>query len=309
MRRLPAIRCMMTACALAGLLTGALVAGKAQADPITFADISKEPPPKPTEIIAYGTDIDQVGELSLPDTQGMHKIVILLHGGCWQERVSGTVLMSYIAEDLRKAGYAVWNLEYRRLGGRDGGYPGTFLDVANGIDYLRTLAQKYNLDLDDVAVVGHSAGGQLAAWAAARRHLPTASPLFIYNALPIRTVVSLAGILDLKSFHDTGPAVCGGPAVIEQLIGAADRAGVDVYSDTSPAELLPISAKQIIISGSLDEIVPASFGHAYADRAKAKGGQVKVIDIQGAAHFELIAPALPAWQEIKAALLAADPVR
>jgi len=100
--------------------------------------------------------------------------------------------MAYVSEDLSRRGFAVWNIEYRRVGGAGGGYPGTFEDVGRGIDRLRTIAQAEHLDLRRVVLVGHSAGGQLALWAAARRRLPRGDRLYRPDPLPVAGVVSLA---------------------------------------------------------------------------------------------------------------------
>ena len=157
--------------------------------------------------------------------------------------------MAYLAGDLVGRGFAVWNLEYRRIGEAGGGYPGTFLDVAKGVDYLRVLAPRYDLDLRHVVLVGHSAGGHLALWAAARPRLPAASPLFTPDPLRVSGVLSLAGIGDLAAFRESGGDVCGGPSTIDALVGADRRPAPARYADTSPAALLSGRPPQVIVSG------------------------------------------------------------
>ena len=71
----------------------------------------------------------------------------------------------------KDAGIATWNIEYRRLGETGSGWPGTYLDVGRAVDHVRAIAGEHHLDLGRVAVVGHSAGGHLAMWTAARRRL------------------------------------------------------------------------------------------------------------------------------------------
>lgn len=77
----------------------------------------------------------------------------------------------YTPPHYRSLGFAVWNLEYRRIEG-GGGWPATFLDIGAGVDHLRDLAVAHNLDLNRVIVTGHSAGGHLATWVAARPNIP-----------------------------------------------------------------------------------------------------------------------------------------
>jgi acetyl esterase/lipase len=271
----------------------------AQAAPISYTDLLARPRPQPSKVASYGPAKEQMGELFLPSGKGPHPVIVLIHGGCWLAQLPGTELMDYMAADLQKRGYAVWNVEYRREGGAGGGYPGTFLDIADALDHLRVLAPGNALDLTRVVIVGHSAGGHLALWAAARRRLPQTSALYRENPLPVAAVVSLAGIADLAAYRANGPSACGGPQTIDGLVGPAGAAHPDVYADTSPAALLPLGAKQEIVSGSLDHIVPAHFAAEYTAKARAFGDNATALDIAGAGHFELIDPTSDAWKQIE----------
>jgi acetyl esterase/lipase len=281
------------------LVAFAYASGLATAGPISFTDLLARPRPAATLHAQYGTAPSQFGELWLPDGAGTHPVLLMIHGGCWRADLPGLELMAYAAEDLRQHGFAVWNVEYRRLGEPGGGYPGTFDDIADAADWLRKLADSNRLDLRNVIALGHSSGGQLALWAAARRRLPKASPLYRDNPLPIRAVISLAGIDDLSTYRAQGPPACGGPRVIDFLDGSVTRGPWDAFADTSPAEMLPIGVPQQIVSGALDPIVPAAFGHAYAAKAKAAGDSVQEVTIPDAGHFELIDPESSAFAEIR----------
>jgi acetyl esterase/lipase len=226
----------------------------------------------------------------------------MIHGGCWRADLPGLELMSYAAEDLRQRGIAVWNVEYRRLGEPGGGHPGSFEDIANAIDWLRKLAKANRLDLGNIIAVGHSSGGHLALWAAARRRLSRSSPLYRDNPLPIRGVISLAGIGDLSKYRVEGPPACGGARVIDLLVGSKSRGPWDIFADTSPAEMLPIGVPQAIISGALDAIVPVVFGRAYAAKAAVAGDSVQEITITDAGHFELIDPESSAFDKVRSVI-------
>ena len=255
--------------------------------------------PVAAQKFAYGPGTDQFGELWLPSGKGPHPVAILIHGGCWMDGSADAAQLAYIAEDLRKSGIAVWNLEYRRLGITDGGYPGTFHDIAQGIDYLRRISAQHRLDLSHVATMGHSAGGHLALWAAGRDRLKQGGPLYQKDPLRIDAAISLAGINDLAAYRVDGPA-CGGPETIDAISG-----GEDLYAMTSPAAMLPLHVPQIIVSGSEDDVVPPRFGVAYGAAAKAAGDKVDIMDIDGADHMDFINPESPAWKQVKAALLEA----
>ncbi len=279
-----AILAVMTACAPP--------AEAFAADTISFSDLLARPRAAADATIAYGLGPQQYGELWLPTGQGPFPVVVLIHGGCWQADLPGTELMDYLAADLRDRGYAVWNLEYRRIGHPGGAWPGTFADVATGLDQLRTIAGPRGLDLSRVVLVGHSAGGHLVSWAGARSGLPKDSPLWSADPLAVNGVVSLAGINDLEAFRETGPDRCGGPQTIDDLVSAASRAGQDVYADTSPARLPAPTAPVVAVSGELDPIVPPGFGPPFAARWRASE-----LTIKAAGHFELIDPTGPAWRD------------
>ncbi len=267
----------------------------ASAAPASVDDYMKQPRHAPAAVIRYGPAPAQVAELFLPKRKGPHPVIVLLHGGCFLAEYQGLAQTSAIADDLAARGYAVWNVDYRKLGEPGAGYPGTFLDVATAVDRLRTEAPKYNLDTRRVIALGHSAGGHLALWAAARGKLPADSPLRTADPLPIRTVVSLAGIGDLKGQAKVFAIPCGDDT-IERLIDRARRKSP--YADTSPAELLPSGTKVVMVHGAYDPVLPPYTGRAYADLARHAGDKAEVVTIPDAGHFDVVIPTTAAWKEI-----------
>src|SRR5215475_9605461 len=130
--------------------------------------------------ISYGPNEFQFGELRLPKGakgNGPYPVAIVIHGGCWMAEY-GLSYMGHLSAGLTEAGVATWSVEYRRVGNSGGGWPGTFEDVSRAADHLRKISKQYNLDIDRVIAVGHSAGGHLALWLAARKSLPKGSPVY-----------------------------------------------------------------------------------------------------------------------------------
>src|SRR5688500_17760395 len=144
---------------------------------MAWPDLLERPRPAPTATLHYGEDPLQVADLWLPEGDGPHPTVLMVHGGCWQSDIADRSIMNWIADDLRRRGLAVWNIDYRGVDRAGGGYPGTFLDAAAAADALRDHASRYRLDLNRLVAAGHSAGGHLALWLAARPRLPHDSPL------------------------------------------------------------------------------------------------------------------------------------
>lgn len=261
---------------------------------VSWQQITAMPLPAPDYRLQYGPDSLQFGELRLPAGKGPFPVVVVIHGGCWLSEYN-LQYMSHVSEALTEAGYATWNVEFRRVGDAGGGWPGTFLDVARGTDYVRELAKKYPLNPKKVVVLGHSAGGHLALWLAARRKLPRKSPLYTRKPLRLKGVVTLAGIPDLAAYS-AEKGSCN--AAVPQLMGGMPAVVPERYAEASPAQLLPLRVPQRLVQGDLDPIVPVAQGRQYAAAATAKGDDAQVLLIPNIGHFDLAAPQSPAWPTI-----------
>src|SRR5262249_3632659 len=148
-------------------------------------------------------------------------------------------LMNWAADALRSEGFAVWNIEYRGVDEPGGGYPGTFLDVGKAADALLNAGKTYPLKTDRVVAFGHSAGGHLAAWLAARPKLSSDHPLRGKDPLPIMAVLNSGGLADLKASAPVTARDCLAD-IMEKLTGKPTRDRPDQFADTSPAEMFPI---------------------------------------------------------------------
>jgi acetyl esterase/lipase len=238
------------------------------------------PPPPLFRTIAYGPSPNQVGDLYLPSAgRAPAAVICLLHGGFWRLPWARDHLAP-IAIDLAGRGYAVWNLEYRRVGEEGGGWPGTMQDVDAGINHLAALPRSGEaIGLDRVTVVGHSAGGHLALWAARRARQS--------REVEVTAAVGLAAVADLRMAYGLG---CGRGAVTTFLGGAPDEYD-ERYRAASPADLLPLGVAQLLIHGTEDEDVAVEISRSYAQAARAAGDEVTFIELAGASHMEFVDPA------------------
>jgi acetyl esterase/lipase len=246
------------------------------------------------ETIDYGNEPSQFGELFTPDGDGPFPTVVVLHGGSWSTDVDVEATRP-VSEWLADHGWVAWNLEYARVGENLGGYPGTLEDVALGIDHLRVLAEEEDrpIDLDRVVVLGHSAGGQLALWAAARPGFATGTP----GAEPSVTAaaaVSLAGVTDMAAA--TNIEVLRGP--VEAFLGGTPDDQPERYTSTSPIDLVPLGIPQVVAHGSQDDTVPMFMGVGYTSAARGAGDQVELLELDETNHFSFLDPETPAWQEV-----------
>jgi acetyl esterase/lipase len=231
----------------------------------------------------YGPEALQFGDLYRPTGADQSATVVVIHGGFWRAAYDLS-LGAPLAADLAERGYHAWNLEYRRVG-NGGGWPGTLADVAAGIDHLSRL----DVDTSRVAVVGHSAGGQLAVWAAGRSALsgdvPGATPI-----VPVSAVISQAGVLDLRTAAATG---VGGTAVPDFLGGPPER-WPQRYATADPIAQVPLPAPVLCLHSRADQDVPFAQSAAYVTAATNSGGRATLHETAGD-HFTLIDPSSPDW--------------
>lgn len=241
----------------------------------------------------YGDAPSQFSELWRPEGTGPFPAVVMIHGGSWSQS-TGRDLMDDVADDLAERGIAVWNIEYRRLGEDGGGFPGTFEDVGAAIDDLAGRADELGIDTDRVVFVGHSAGGQLALWAAARDQLPGGT-VGAGPALRPRSVVALAPVTDLEGCARQGEL----EGTCAFVMGASPVEATGRYDRFSPLALVPLGVPQRLFHGAADTVVPLSDAEAYVDAATAAGDDATLTVQPDANHFTVLDPGSPAWAEVR----------
>ncbi len=262
-------------------------------------DLLKLPYGPADDRIAYGSAPRQFGDLRIPKGKaGPYPVVVVIHGGCWLSRIK-LDYMSAVSDALTKRGYATWNIEYRAADSAGGGWPGTFQDIGAAVDFLQTLAPKYHLDLNRVILLGHSAGGYFALWAASRHKLPKDSVIASNNMLRVRGIINLAGPGDLRRYIPIGEWACQNNSIFKLLLGQTPEKQNERLAQASPYELLPIGVKQIVIIGDNDKGVPPILGQDYVDHAQKLGDEAIFMKALDAGHNEAVAPGTHVWPMVE----------
>lgn len=253
----------------------------------------------PAARLAYGPDPSQFGDLRVPSGEGPHPVVIVIHGGFWRAKYD-LEHIGHMAAALTGEGYATWSIEYRRVGNAGGGWPGTFQDMAAAAAHLRELGPAHKLDLERVVSLGHSAGGHLALWLVACRNLEAGTPLHVSDPLPLKGVVALAAVSDLRrawelklSNNAVGEFLGGGP---DEVPGR--------YSAASPAEMLPLGVRQMLVHGTQDEDVPYEISVRYQEAALDAGDNATLVTLPMTGHMELVEPWSGAYPSVLGAVRA-----
>ncbi len=247
-------------------------------------DILSLAAPKADARIAYGSDENQFLDFRRPSGSGPQTLAIVIHGGYWRAKYD-LVYMGHLCAALTSKGIVTANLEYRRVGNAGGGWPGTFADIRAAYQFLLQSAQQNGFDTKRVVAIGHSAGGQLALCLAA--HEPG-----------VRAAISLAGVIDLQRAYELH---LSNDAVVE-FLGGTPAEVADHYREADPMKLA-IRARQWLVHGAADDVVPPSFSRDYA-RTKAKEN-IRLAEIAGAGHFDVVDPRSPAWKDVESAVMEA----
>ena len=232
-------------------------------------------PAPPDFRLRYGPAPRQFGELRVPKTKAVHPVAIVLHGGFWRNKFN-LRYMGHLCESLRSAGIATWNLEYRSIGDPGGAWPGTCLDAALGASYLKMIADTHHLDLTRVIALGHSAGGHLALWLAAKRNLKLA------GVFGLGAVADLQMALDLKLSNTVAAQFLNGGSIRQ----------------ADPRQLLPVGAKVRLFHGKEDDIVPIKIAESFVESAKAAGDDARLSALEGG-HFEPADPRTAQWALVR----------
>ncbi|CAM3852550.1 S9 family peptidase [Smaragdicoccus niigatensis] len=236
------------------------------------------------------------GDLFLPEGMSELPIVVMIHGGGWREPI-GLGYMTPLARDLASHGVAVWNIEYRRVGG-GGGWPTTLTDVAAAVDFVADLPHTVPapLKFTGVHVTGHSAGGHLAAWTASRPRLPAGAP----GSAPrvkVKTALTMAGVFDLST---TG----FGDEWVLPFLGGTEATFPERYRIASPIDLLPTGIRVCCVHGVEDKAVPIEQARRYVAAARRLGDPAELLALPGVGHQEFAVVTSTAWQSARARLLA-----
>ena len=198
--------------------------------------------------------------------------------------------MTPLARDLAARGIAAWNIEYRRVGQEGGGWPGTLEDVAAAADAVLGLE---GVDASRVATVGHSAGGHLALWLAARHRLPAGAPGADPRLRPCGAV-SQAGVSDLVAGARAGSAVV--PA--RRSSAASPTTSRSATRSPRPRRCCRSACPQLLVHGARDDLVPPGQSRDYAAAARAAGDTVDLVELPEADHFDVIEATDPAWTAV-----------
>ncbi|NJL92069.1 MAG: alpha/beta hydrolase [Coleofasciculaceae cyanobacterium SM2_1_6] len=230
-----------------------------------------------------------------PPQEGIYPAIVIIHGGAWREGSpqDNTEFSRYMAAQ----GYAVWAITYRYAPAHR--FPTQLQDVRTALEFIHSRGGDYETDVERIAIMGRSAGAQLAMLAAYSPEFATGSPA-------IKAVVNYYGPVDLEAgYYDLpNPDPIDSRAVLLDFLGGTPEEVGELYRAASPINFVKGSNSyssgnnsgnssgasdrslppSLLIYGGKDHIVMAKFGKALADQIKARGDRAVFLKIPWADH-------------------------
>eukprot|EP00928_Gymnodinium_smaydae_P090611 TRINITY_DN74397_c0_g1_i1.p1 TRINITY_DN74397_c0_g1~~TRINITY_DN74397_c0_g1_i1.p1 ORF type:complete len:353 (+),score=63.07 TRINITY_DN74397_c0_g1_i1:88-1059(+) len=276
--------------------------------------------------IPYAPDVGGVGDQertrflrlhAAPGGKDVHGTVVVMHGGYWKNRYGlddeyGNAGTASLAPFFRERGFSAVELEYRRRDHVGGGWPGTNQDILEALRCVKELKSKADsamtgcqenevakvaameaLRPERLVLIGHSAGGCLALWAA-HEVVAMAAP-----DLKVALVLALAPVADLRRAFELRVSDDGDAVERYMRCSPGDEGAAERYSAASPAARLPVTFPLLVAWGDSDKDVPPALVEEYAKSAIASAsgpGLVEALSIAGADHFDVVAAGSDAWR-------------
>ena len=233
--------------------------------------------------IKYGDEKSQYGELYLHDSNCIGT-VCLLHGGFWTMPYD-LHQFDNVALELLNLGFCVWNIEYRRIGEINHKWGDVFDDAINAVNELINIKSIYNhVNLDNVIVVGHSAGGHLAIWLNSQD-----------LNIDVKKFIGLSPILDLYiAFYENS-----GNGSVEKLLHGNPNEFPERYLFGSPIKLNRKNCPELIIHGKMDDSVPIKWSKLYHEKVRQLTDMSHLIELEACGHMDFIDPNSNAFDVLK----------
>ncbi|MDI1249644.1 MAG: alpha/beta hydrolase [Lacunisphaera sp.] len=226
---------------------------------------------------------EEKADLYFPLTMPQDRLlaaVIIIHGGGFNEGDKGRPREISIGRTLALHGYVGMSINYKLAKTKGvATWPQPVYDAKAAVRWLRMNSARLGLDPERIAVIGCSAGGNLAAMLALTGpadEFDAASP---YPAVPaaVRCAIDFYGVIELLDYHDM------------KMFARSRTEAPELYRRGSPNRYADAhDAPMLIVHGTADETVKVAHSELLAAALAQAGVEHQLVLLPGAPHtFDL----------------------
>lgn len=212
----------------------------------------------------------------LPEQGGPYPVIVHIHGGGWRNGDKSSYAVDAVT--WAKAGVASFSINYRLSGVAT--YPAAVDDCVAAVKFIRANAERFNIDIDKMAVPGGSAGGHLALMMAFLE--PDADET---NAAgqPIQNRFVCVSAKNPPT--DLSAADMAGERALVAFMAGTVQEHPDDYGQGSPVTHVSADDPPVLMMhGTEDRTVPYTQATLLEALLKQTGVPVELITVEGAGH-------------------------
>lgn len=229
--------------------------------------------------------IDLHLQILRPRTDQTLPCVIYVQGSAWmrQDLYSNLPAMASFAQ----RGYVVAIVEYRHTGIAP--FPAQVIDAKTAVRYMRKFARRYHIDPDKISIWGDSSGGHTVLMVGFTDDDQYADDVYADQSCHVNATVAFYPPTDISTMKDHPSTQNHDEALSPEgrLIGGQISTHMEAARQASPMYYIDPShpdAPVMIVTGTMDELVPFSQSDELVDRLRKAGHPVTFYPIRGAGH-------------------------
>ncbi len=203
--------------------------------------------------------------------EGGWPVVLAIHGGGWR-RYSKEQYAARVANPLLRAGFAVVAPNYSLSAPGRPSWPVPRDQLRQAVRWIHTQADRFQLNDQQIAAMGESAGGHLAALLGTAPGEPDSR---------VQAVIDFYGPVDLVSLPDQSPEA---KFAINQFLGGAAFDLAQRRAASPLDHVSPDDPPVLIVQGTADTVVPRAQSDAFAEALGQAGVPYRYVLIPNAPH-------------------------
>lgn len=217
-------------------------------------------------------------------TKGKIPLLIWVHGGAWKRGTKNDIPSKnpLLLESVLSKNYALAAIDYRLSG--EATYPAAVVDINDAINYLYDNAGKYNIDVENIVMMGRSAGGHLAGLMGVTNGQQGAG-IYAKPKYKVKAVVSFFGPTDLLALGVKRGKKVSLKAPVSRFLGGSPTDIPDMAKQASTIHYVDKNTPPFIqFHGTLDKQVPVGQSVSLKQELDKHGVKNQLFIEEGVGH-------------------------